>query len=266
LKNFLEKITSHKTEEVKRNKALRSEKDLAEMAGKLPPPLSLQTVITEAHNLAVIAEIKKASPSAGVIRKDFNPAQFALEYQQAGAVALSILTDQKFFQGSLSYLRKIRGLVDIPLLRKDFIIEPYQVLEARAFGADAVLLIMSVLDLTTLPDLLSVVKSLGLEALVEVHNEKELENALRFDINLIGINNRDLETFKVDLTTTEQLASKIPEDIIAIAESGIHSPSDACRMFQSGIDALLIGTSFMKQPSPGKALSFFKKEIEKCSV
>ena len=197
-------------------------------------------------DIALIAEVKKASPSAGVICKDFDPVKIAKEYEAAGASCLSVLTDEKFFQGSLDYLRQIRAAVKIPLLRKDFIIDERQILEAIEWGADAILLIVAILTDEQLQKFHSLAVEAGLAVLVEVHDEEELERALKISPQLIGVNNRDLKTFKVDLATTEKLAKKIGVEKILVAESGIHSRADVERLKECGAKAVLVGESLMK--------------------
>jgi indole-3-glycerol phosphate synthase len=200
--------------------------------------------------IALIAEVKKASPSAGVICKDFDPVRIAKKYEAADASCLSVLTDEKFFQGSLDYLRQIRAAVKIPLLQKDFIIDERQILEAIEWGADAILLIVAILDDERLEKFHSLATEAGLAALVEVHDEMELERAMKIGAELIGVNNRDLKTFKVDLATTEKLAKKIGagnlQSKILVAESGIHSRADVVRLKKCGVKAILVGESLMK--------------------
>jgi indole-3-glycerol phosphate synthase len=201
-------------------------------------------------DLVLIAEVKKASPSAGIICKDFNPVRIAKEYEAAGASCLSVLTDEKFFQGSLDDLRQIRAAVKIPLLRKDFIIDERQILEAIEWGADAILLIVAILNDEQLAKFHSLAIEAGLAVLVEVHDEAELERALKIGAELIGVNNRDLKDFKVDLATTEKLAKKMGADHlqskILVAESGIHTRADVERLKQCGTKAVLVGESLMK--------------------
>jgi indole-3-glycerol phosphate synthase len=223
-------------------------------------------------SMALIAEVKKASPSAGVICKDFDPVRIAKEYEAAGACCLSVLTDEKFFQGSLDYLRQIRAALNLPLLRKDFIIDERQILEAIEWGADAILLIVAILTDEQLAKFHSLAIEAGLAVLVEVHDEKELERALRISPSLIGVNNRDLKTFKVDLATTERLAAKLRSGtgvspvsssvethgrdarattILLVAESGIHTRADVERLKKCGADAILVGESLVKQGDIG---------------
>jgi indole-3-glycerol phosphate synthase len=196
--------------------------------------------------VALIAEVKKASPSAGTICKDFDPVRIAKEYEAAGASCLSVLTDEKFFQGSLDYLRQIRAAVKLPLLRKDFIIDERQILEAIEWGADAILLIVSILSDDQLKKFHSLAMDAGLAALVEVHDAQEMERALKIGAELIGVNNRDLKTFKVDLATTENLAAKLGQGKILVAESGIHTRADVERLKKCGASAILVGESLLR--------------------
>ncbi|MCX7886355.1 MAG: indole-3-glycerol phosphate synthase TrpC [Verrucomicrobiae bacterium] len=198
------------------------------------------------EGVALIAEIKKASPSAGVIRQDFDPAAIARAYESAGAAAISVLTEHEFFQGSIEHLRQVRAVVGLPVLRKDFIIEELQIHEAAAHGADAVLLIAAILDDQQLREFRAVAEHLRMSALVEIHSETELDRALAAGATLIGINNRDLTTFTVNLNVTEKLAPKIPRDRIVVAESGIHTRADVQRMARAGVKAILVGESLMR--------------------
>jgi indole-3-glycerol phosphate synthase len=206
--------------------------------------------------VALIAEVKKASPSAGVIRPDFDPVDIARQYEAAGAHCLSVLTDEKFFQGSLAYLRRIREAVALPLLRKDFIIDERQIAEAVEWGADAILLIAAILDDVKLRQFQALAMEAGLAALVEVHDEEELERALAAQARLIGVNNRNLKTFQVDLATTEKLAARMasPSDnkgVMLVAESGIHSRADVQRLAACGAGAILVGESLMRHADLG---------------
>jgi indole-3-glycerol phosphate synthase len=208
----------------------------------------------KAGSMALIAEVKKASPSAGVICSDFDPVRIAKEYEAAGASCLSVLTDERFFQGTLSYLRQIRHTVSLPLLRKDFIIDERQILEAIEWGADAVLLIVSILSEAELKKFHALTTQAGLAALVEVHDENELDRALAAGAQIIGVNNRDLKTFKVDLATTERLAEKLRlrpqgQEKVLVAESGIHTRADVERLAHCGAQAILVGESLMKHGS-----------------
>ena len=217
----------------------------------------LNALRNSSSNVALIAEVKKASPSAGVICKDFDPVRIAKEYEAAGASCLSVLTDEKFFQGSLDYLRQIRAAVKLPLLRKDFIIDERQILEAIEWGADAILLIVAILDDERLKKFHALAVDAGLTVLVEVHDELELDRALKLPAPLIGVNNRNLKTFSVDLGTTERLAAKIAAHAtqtnlpapLLVAESGIHTKADVQRVAAAGAQAILVGESLMKEGS-----------------
>ncbi len=238
--------------------ALQSRGDLRNFIGSLRKPVI--------GSIALVAEVKKASPSAGVIRADFDPVRVAREYEAAGASCLSVLTDEKFFQGSLNYLRQIRQAVKLPLLRKDFIIDERQILQAAEWGADAILLIAAILTDAQLKQFQSLATSAGLAALVEVHDELELDRALSAGTELIGVNNRNLKTFKVDLATTERLAARIHtfprtthnetrntqhDAPLLVAESGIHTRADVHRLARCGARAILVGESLMKHPDIG---------------
>ncbi len=204
--------------------------------------------------LAIIAEVKKASPSRGVIRADFDPVALARAYAAAGAAAISVLTEPRFFQGHIEHLAAIRRAVSLPLLRKDFVVDSYQIAEARAWGADAVLLIVAVLDNPLLRELLAAAGELGLDALTEAHTAAEVERALATGARIVGINNRDLQTFVTNLATAEQLRPLIPADVIAVAESGIESPADIARLQGAGFAVFLVGESLMRAPDPGEQL------------
>jgi len=209
----------------------------------------------EARRRAIIAEVKKASPSKGVIRPDFDPVAIAKSYAAGGAAALSVLTEERYFQGHLDYLAAIRAAVDLPLLRKDFVFDPYQLYEARAYGADAVLLIVAIVDDQLLHELLWLAEELNLTALVEVHDRAELERAARSGAQLLGINNRDLRTFHTTLETTEALLPAVPRGAVVIAESGIDTCADIQRLERAGVHAFLIGETFMRAADPGAKLA-----------
>ncbi len=223
---------------------------LRRAASEQPPPLDFASAL-RGECVQLIAEVKKASPSRGIIRSDFNPVEIARTYAANGASAISILTESRYFQGSLNHLKDIRdalGNKRLPVLRKDFILDPYQVYESRAYGADGILLIVAILTSDKLKRLLELSHELGMSCLVEVHNEGELKTALRSKARIIGINNRDLTTFIVDLTTTERLRPLIPADRIVVSESGIKDRSDMERLRQWGVDAVLIGESLVSAP------------------
>jgi indole-3-glycerol phosphate synthase len=203
----------------------------------------------------VIAEIKKASPSKGVIRADFDPVSIATSYEQGGAACLSVLTDIDFFQGADAYLQAARAATRLPAIRKDFTLDAYQVWESRALGADAILLIVACLEDRQLAHLFEEATLAGLDVLVEVHDQAELERALKLDINLVGINNRDLHTFDTRLDTTIELLGHVPEDVTVVTESGFHSASDMRMMLEHTVSTFLIGESFMRESSPGQALA-----------
>lgn len=203
---------------------------------------------------AIIAEIKKASPSKGLIREDFEPKKIAKEYEEGGATCLSILTDEPFFQGKLEYLDSVRSSCELPILRKDFMIDLYQIYETKAYGGDCILLIVAALDIVQLKDFSQLARELNLDILIEAHSEEELNEALSINSKLIGINNRDLTTFEVDKNLAIKLARQIPKDVIVVSESGISSREDILSSKEQGIHSFLIGESFMRKPNPGNAL------------
>jgi indole-3-glycerol phosphate synthase len=247
--DVLARICAGKRAAVARRKAALP---LAELEARLPadPPRGFRRALeagVERAGLALIAEIKQASPSRGLIRADFDPPELARAFAAGGAACLSVLTEEAWFKGADEHLRAARAAVALPCLRKDFILEPYQVLETRAIGADCVLLIMAALDDGAARDLAALARSLGLDVLVEVHAAAELERALRLDAGLIGINNRNLKTLQVDLRTTEQLAPLVPGDRLLVAESGLSRPADLERMAAVGVRCFLVGEALMRQ-------------------
>ncbi|OIQ82990.1 indole-3-glycerol phosphate synthase [mine drainage metagenome] len=256
--DILNKILNTKHAEVT---AAMAEKPLVLLmgeAGDVPPPRDfVQAIRTKiaAGSPAVIAEIKKASPSKGVIREHFQPAEIAATYAAHGAACLSVLTDAQYFQGCPEYLQQARAACSIPVLRKDFMIDPYQVYEARAMGADCILLIVAALDLPRMRELETIAHDLGMAVLVEVHDGLELELALQLETPLIGINNRNLRTFEVTLETTLGLLSRIPQGRIVVTESGIFTPADVALMRENNVHAFLVGEAFMRQPDPGMELA-----------
>ncbi len=256
--DILARILAVKADEVAAGRAQTSLDELKGRVADLPPCRDFAGSLRERAEQsadAVIAEIKRASPSAGLIREEFDPAEIARAYEQGGATCLSVLTDRQFFQGHDDYLIAARAACDLPVLRKDFIIDAWQVWETRALGADALLLIVAALDDKRLAELSALGHELGLSVLVEVHDEAELDRALAVPGNLVGINNRDLHRFVTDLDTTLRLAPKVPADRLVISESGIHTAADLNRLRSGGIGAFLIGESFMRQPDPGQALA-----------
>ncbi|TVQ72072.1 MAG: indole-3-glycerol phosphate synthase TrpC [Chromatiaceae bacterium] len=256
--DILKKILARKREEVAERRRHTPLDDLIRFTDAAPavrPFLQALRDRIQAGDPAVIAEVKKASPSKGVLREDFDPAAIARSYEQGGAACLSVLTDHDFFQGHEAYLQEARAACALPVLRKDFIIDPYQVYEARVMGADCVLLIVSALGDVNLKDLLLLIHELGMNALVEVHDAEELERALTLDATLIGINNRSLRTFETRLETTLDLVERVPADRLLVTESGIHTRADVERMRSAGVHAFLIGEAFMKVPDPGHELA-----------
>lgn len=242
---ILDDIVSHKKQEIDRRKEAMPLAALKEGRVLIENPRPFRKALTQATEIALIAEIKEASPSAGLIRKDVDPVEIGRLYEDSGAAAISVLTDERFFHGSLANLKQVKEAVSIPLLRKDFIIDAYQIYESRAAGADAVLLIVAILSDDELRAFLSLCRGLGLEALVEVHTESERDRALAAGADVIGINNRDLTTFAVDLSTTVRLVSGMPEGITCVSESGIKTRNDVSRLREAGVNALLVGTALM---------------------
>lgn len=243
---ILDTIYQHKVSEVEKNKKQIPLRVLEKRMQKRHDMKSFGRAIKSDMNISIIAEIKKASPSLGVIREDFQPAEIARLYQKGGAAAISVLTDEKYFQGKLSYIKDVKQSVDLPVLRKDFIIDPYQIYEAQSAGADAILLIAALLSEDTIQRFLNLARELEMDCLVEVHTGAELQKVLQTSADIIGINNRDLATFIVNLETTFQLRPMIPEGKIIVSESGIKSRTEILRLFNKGINAVLIGETFMK--------------------
>lgn len=250
----LEKIVATKWREVEKAKELVSIDSLQARIAKAPPPRDFLGALSGGQPIRLIAEVKKASPSRGVIRASFDPVEIAKIYQKHGASCLSVLTDAPFFQGSLDYLRKVRAAVELPCLRKDFIIDPYQVLESRAFGADAVLLIAECLDDYWLKILHDDIVAMGMTPLVEVYDAENLPRALAIGARLIGINNRDLKTFKTDVENAPRIRRLIPDGRIVVAESGIRTRQDAEKLEAAGLHAMLVGESLMDKPDIGAAV------------
>ena len=256
--DILERIVAVKHEELAAARARRSLASWRDAAESRRDTRDFETALrtqVAAGRAAVIAEVKKASPSKGVLREHFVPADIAAGYQLGGAAALSVLTDERFFQGSTAFLQQARGACSLPVLRKDFIIDEYQVAEARAIGADCILLIAACLDDAQLVDLEASALALGMAVLVEVHDGAELDRALRLRTPLLGINNRNLRTFEVCLDTTLELLPRLPPDRLAITESGILVQADVAKMRSAGVNAFLVGEAFMRAPDPGWALA-----------
>jgi len=256
--DILKKIIARKKEEISEARTCISEQMLKEgLAQKSPPRGFVQALKDKISNgqSAVIAEIKKASPSKGVLREDFHPAEIAQSYAAHGAACLSILTDRDFFQGAPEYLQQARAACELPVIRKDFIIDPYQVYEARAMEADCILLIVACLDDEQLANLNDLAQSLGMDVLIEVHDEVELQRGLQVTNPMIGINNRNLRTFEVSLQTTLNMLDQIPDDKLVITESGILAPKDVALMREHDVHGFLVGEAFMRAADPGAELA-----------
>jgi len=253
---MLEAILAQKRTEIEEAKRREPVKTVEEKVARLAPPRSLLQRITGVGGPAhrIIAEIKRASPSKGVLREDLDPLDWAGRYERAGAIGLSVLTDARFFKGSLDDLVRIRDHVELPLLRKDFMIDPYQVLETRVYGADVVLLIMRVLDDAQFEDLFSLTRDLGMEVLVEVHDERDLDRALRAGSRMVGINNRDLSSFTVDLSVTERLMGRIPSDVVVVSSSGIQTRKQVRSLESKGVRAFLVGEALVTATVPEEKL------------
>jgi indole-3-glycerol phosphate synthase len=258
MSDILKKILATKREEVAAASAakpfavLRAEAEAQPSARDFSGALQNKVAAGQA---AVIAEIKKASPSKGVLRSDFRPAEIAAAYEKHGAACLSVLTDRQYFQGATEYLQAARAACALPVLRKDFLVDPYQVFEARAMGADAILLIVSALSLPQMQAFEAIAFALGMSVLVEVHDAAELELALQLKTPLLGINNRNLRTFEVSLQNTLDLLPQIPPGKLVVTESGILAPADVALMRQNAVNAFLVGEAFMRAPEPGEALA-----------
>jgi len=262
--SILAKILATKASEVAERSRRRDLKSIAALAAEQPPTRGFERHL-QARAMtgpAVIAEIKKASPSAGLIREDFRPAAIAARYEWGGAACLSVLTDEDYFRGSDRYLAEARAACSLPVLRKDFTIDPWQVYESRALGADCILLIVAALETTRLQELHGLAREIGLDVLVEVHDEAEMEAALGTGAGLVGVNNRDLQPFTTDLAPSERLPPMLPAGRTLVTESGIHTVDDVRRMQAAGIHAFLVGEAFMRREHPGAGLRelFFSEE------
>ena len=243
---ILSRIIEEKRKVVDEAKRAKPQGDLIKEIKSLSVKSSFKKNISRPHHINLIAEIKKASPSKGILRGDFNPVKIAITYQAGGASAISVLTDERFFEGRLEYIPKVRGNVSIPILRKDFFIDEYQIYETVASGAEAILLIPEILSMAQMTKFYNLATELGLDCLVEVHNEEDIEKALAIGASIIGINNRDLHTFKVDLGVTQRLIRMIPQNKVIVSESGIKSYEDIMFLKSLGINAVLVGEAFME--------------------
>jgi indole-3-glycerol phosphate synthase len=255
--NILDTIIATKFEEIKDSQKIKSLNQLRDEVINASQPRgfvkAIETQLSK-NRAAVIAEIKKASPSKGVIRENFNPKEIAISYEKGGATCLSVLTDQQYFQGHANYLKEARAACSLPVLRKDFMVDPYQIYEARAMGADCILLIVAALPLDLMQELEEITHSLGMNVLVEVHNQDELNLALQLNTPLLGINNRNLKTFDVSLDTTFDLLKNISADKIIVTESGIFTSNDVKLMQDHDVNTFLIGEAFMRESDPGQSL------------
>ena len=257
MSTILDRINQRKREEVSDRKKRCSESDLLDISNQLGACRGFEAAMRERISQgksAVIAEIKKASPSKGVIREDFRPADIAKSYEKGGAACLSVLTDKDFFQGDEAYLKAAREAVNLPVIRKDFLIDPYQVIEARSIGADCILLIVASLEQGQLVELHACARELGMDVLIEVHNDEELDIALPLNEAILGINNRNLHNFETSLDTTIDLLDKIPKERLVVTESGIHQIEDVQLMRNNGVNAFLVGEAFMRAEEPGTEL------------
>ncbi len=252
--NILDNIVKNKKAEITRSKKAVRVTELFKLIKNSPPPRAFAERLPDKTSVSIIAEIKKSSPSAGIIRQNFDPVSIAKRYEENGACAISVLTDEKYFNGHIDYLNLVRKKVQLPLLRKDFIIDPYQVIQSRSFGADAILLIIGLLSRLQCDEIVHTANEYQLDCLGEVHTAEELEIALKYGFKLIGINNRNLKTFNVDIKTTELLIASIPDNVIVVSESGIKNKENIQRLGKVGVDAVLIGEALMRQPDEGAAL------------
>jgi len=251
---ILDEIITHTKEELVETKRRVSLSEMRTRAFDAEPVRPFQKSITENGKIKLIAEVKKASPSKGVLREDFDPVKIAKIYEQFGASCISVLTEKKYFQGNIEYLRSIGKEVNLPLLRKDFIIEEYQIFESRAMGADAILLISACLDRHQIADYLGIANQLKIATLVESHTYKELDKALLAGAMIVGINNRDLQTFKVNIQTTLDLLKDIPDSCTVVSESGISTHKDVIKLQRSGVDAILVGESLIRERDIGNKM------------
>lgn len=260
--SILEKIVEQTREDLSKRKRKVSFGDFESFSGYEKKRMLFSEALKKNGSVSIIAEVKKASPSKGEIRQDFDPLKIAESYFENGASAISVLTDEPFFKGSLKYLEQISGISPVPLLRKDFIIDPYQIKEAAAYGADAVLLIATICEGSQLSELLAATREFGLQALVECYHPEEMDNLEWEHVEVAGVNNRNLATFEVDLHRGIEILQKAPEHVVRVSESGIHKPEDLLKLSKNRIHSALIGEYFMKQPDPGKALREMLERFE----
>ncbi|WP_374570519.1 indole-3-glycerol phosphate synthase TrpC [Phenylobacterium sp.] len=256
MSDILQRIAAYKRDEVAERKAARTSAEVEAVAAAASPPRGFRAALERGHGpgrLALIAEIKKASPSKGLIRADFDPPALARAYAEGGASCLSVLTDAPSFQGADAYLVAAREACALPAIRKEFLVDPWQVAESRALGADAILVILAMVDDALAAALMSEARRLGMDALVEVHDAAEMERAGRLGADLVGVNNRDLRSFEVDLSITERLAAAAPSGALLVTESGIFTRDDVVRLERSGAKAMLVGESLMRQPDVAAA-------------
>jgi indole-3-glycerol phosphate synthase len=251
---FLEKIVKITREEVEKRKTLSSLEEMKEKIPHLPLPRDLITALVKHRPMALVAEIKRASPSLGMIKGDVDLGKIARAYEAGGAFAISVLTEAHFFRGDLSFLKEVKQETTLPILQKDFVIDPFQIYEARVSGADAILLIASLMDREELRDFVDLARNLKIVPWVEIHDEKDLEKTSPLDLPLVGINNRDLQTFEVDLATTLRLKKKIPSATKVISESGIKSEQDVRVLREAGVDGILVGETLMRSPNPASMI------------
>lgn len=259
--DILEKIADQTLEDLKKRKREISFRDLESLKGYEKKRLDFARAL-RTDSVSIIAEVKKASPSKGVIRADFDPLKVADAYIENGASAISVLTDEPFFQGSLKYLEQISDISSIPLLRKDFVVDPYQIKEAKAYGADAVLLIVTMYEGSQLSELLAAANEFGIQALVECYEREEVESLDWDEVQILGVNNRNLKTFEVDLHRGIKLLEMAPENVVTVSESGIHKPKDLMKLYKHNIHSALVGEYFMRQPDIGEGLKRFLDEFE----
>lgn len=251
---IVDEIVKHKRVEINERMKITPISALLEQAKSQSPRPSFFEALTKKEAVQVIAEVKKASPSAGELRANFEPVSIAKSYQDNGAAAVSVLTDDKFFKGRLEYLQQIREEIALPLLRKDFFLQPYQVIEAKAYGASAILLIVAILSNEQISELYAAAREHHLDCLLEVHNATELERALAIEPRIVGVNNRNLATFEVDVATTEKLLALIPSEVVLVSESGIQTRQQVEQLGSFGVDAVLVGSSLMQQQDIGRGL------------